>query len=96
MSMTAYESVKKWRRAHPDRARAQQRVSNHIRRGLIRRPATCPVCRDSSRPIEAHHPDYSQPLLIAWSCRDCHMAVHRGTWTRPDVAARNRSRARSS
>ncbi len=27
--------------------------------------------------VEAHHPDYSEPLDVIWLCRDHHLELHR-------------------
>lgn len=34
----------------------------------------CSTC--GSPDPEGHHPDYSQPDLLVWLCRDCHLAEH--------------------
>lgn len=52
-------------------ARATANVS--VRRGrLLRLP--CEVC--GALRAEKHHVDYSQPLLVRWLCRPCHLKEH--------------------
>jgi hypothetical protein len=56
-----------------EKNRAQDKVQRAVRRGKIQK-LTCAVC--GSRQSEAHHTDYSQPLLVVWLCRKHHMAEH--------------------
>jgi hypothetical protein len=53
--------------------RTRQATYRALRTGLLVRPDHCEQC---SRPPEAHHPDYTQPLLIRWLCRTHHVAIH--------------------
>jgi hypothetical protein len=60
-------------RRDPARRRAKQLVRNAIRRGdLTRKP--CEVCGD---PAQAHHDDYSKPLVVRWLCTVHHGYEHR-------------------
>ena len=34
----------------------------------------CAFCGNEQS--QRHHPDYDQPLLIVWLCRDCHRILH--------------------
>lgn len=77
------EVKKKWnkylqshRKKHPDRARARWAVSNAKRRGKMKSSA-CIIC--GLKESEAHHLDYSQPLIIQWLCHNCHIKLHRGS-----------------
>jgi len=56
-----------------EKNRAQDKVQRAVRRGKIQK-LTCAVC--GSRQSEAHHTDYSQPLLVVWLCRKHLMAEH--------------------
>lgn len=48
--------------------------TNHlIRAGKLQRES-CAFCGDGVG--EAHHTDYTQPLLIVWLCAKCHWALH--------------------
>jgi ribosomal protein S27AE len=69
--MTNKERSAKWR--------ARKIVDKALRMGILKRPRHCPECGGDGRglPIEAHHKDYSLPLLIDWLCRRCHAARHR-------------------
>ncbi len=44
--------------------------------GLIERQRTCTWCR-RHRPLERHHWDYLQPLLVTYLCTDCHVVADR-------------------
>jgi hypothetical protein len=60
-------------RRDPVRLRAKQLVRNAIRRGdLTRKP--CEVCGDRA---QAHHDDYSKPLVVRWLCTVHHGYEHR-------------------
>ncbi len=39
---------------------------------IIKEP--CSICDKFQ--VEAHHPDYKQPLMIVWLCPDCHRELH--------------------
>jgi hypothetical protein len=57
---------KAWAQAHPERRRAQQKVSR------MERKAACEGCSREGVKLEKHHPDYSKPLLVVWLCKPCH------------------------
>lgn len=60
---------------HPQKYAARNITSNAIRAGkLIKQP--CLICR-SETSIQAHHDDYSKPLVVTWLCNDHHKAWHR-------------------
>ncbi len=67
-----------WRLRNPDKTAAHQAVKKAIRAGTLVRGA----CEDAdqgpctSGPVEAHHPDYSQPLMVVWLCRGHHKRRH--------------------
>jgi hypothetical protein len=59
---------------YPDKNKARYAVANAIRDGkLFRKP--CEVCGNENS--EAHHPDYSQPLLVMWLCDYHHKELHK-------------------
>lgn len=60
---------------YPERIRARQRVYYHKRVGNIT-PGTCEDCQ-TDKSIEAHHPDYSEPLEVVWFCSVCHRKHHK-------------------
>ena len=51
-------------------------ISHAIKIGLIER-GQCIQCGNANP--EAHHPDYSKPLLIIWLCKAHHMSYHATT-----------------
>jgi len=59
----------------PDRARARIALGNAVRDGRVVPWPVCAVPECSDKP-EAHHPDYSAPLAVAWLCNSHHRAAH--------------------
>jgi len=55
-------------------------------RGVIERHGRCTFCkcRNGCRVggmwynIEAHHPDYTKPFEVVWTCWNCHRKIDRG------------------
>lgn len=62
-----------WELANPHCAEAHLVVSQARRLGWLT-PQPCRVC--GAAKVEAHHSDYSKPLLITWLCRKCHRRRH--------------------
>lgn len=62
----------------PEHARHKANVRSmacqYEKRGKLKRQP-CQKC--GSNNAEKHHPDYSQPLLVEWLCRECHLEHHR-------------------
>jgi hypothetical protein len=55
--------------------KAHAAVYNALRRGDLVRPTVCSRCFKLCKP-QAHHPDYSKPLDVAWLCKQCHTLMH--------------------
>jgi hypothetical protein len=71
--------------AFPPEQRQQARlmVKEALRgRLLVRQPCVIPTCQKRA---EAHHPDYSRPLLVIWLCESHHWEEH--GYTNEEVAA---------
>lgn len=64
---------KKWTQANPEKRRAQWAVSNALRDGKLVK-GTCVFAGEGGCKgrIEAHHPDYTKPLEVAWVCSGHH------------------------
>lgn len=60
-----------WAERNQPWRKAQMAVSNAVRDGLLIRPTRCSRCRETGR-IQAHHWDYSRPLVVEWLCKPCH------------------------
>ena len=62
------------------RWKAQSAVQVAVRKGRLRRPNCCSVCRrvpgPSVRGIIGHHDDYRRPLTVRWLCPRCHSHWH--------------------
>ena len=67
------------RQREPEKVRARDAVARAIRAGrLVRLP--CERC--SSETVEAHHDDYTTPLIVRWLCPPCHReSAHGRAWT---------------
>lgn len=68
------EGFKRWAVKHQDQFKANQKLTDHIRRGKITR-GDCSVCHTPN--AEGHHPDYSKPLEVIWYCKKHHGMWHR-------------------
>jgi hypothetical protein len=67
---------KRWQKNHPLKRRAHNIANEAVRSGKLVSPGNCRDC-GSPGPLQKHHPDYSQPLLIEWLCTGCHGKRHR-------------------
>ena len=70
--------MREWRKCHKlsveqrRRANARSYLHTYVKRGkVLKQP--CAVC---GKPAQAHHPDYSQPLLVVWLCPAHHHELH--------------------
>lgn len=70
--------MREWRQSH--RLSGESRLKDNARsyaNVYKRRGKLIPEdCRCGSTDVQMHHPDYAQPLLVVWMCRDCHLAHH--------------------
>lgn len=60
--------------AYIAKKKARGAVNTALASGRIRR-LSCEVC--GSPVTEAHHDDYSKPLVVRWVCRPDHARIHR-------------------
>lgn len=67
------ESVRKYRKNHPQRYFAKTCIGNALRDGRIKK-LPCWVCGSSE--VEGHHPDYNAPLDVVWLCQAHHKEIH--------------------
>lgn len=60
------------RRKHPLARKARNAVAYALRVGkLTKQPCHCGELK-----VEAHHPDYEQPLFVIWLCNRHHKHIH--------------------
>lgn len=60
------------RKKYPKANKARQAVTNALRAGKIKKePCWCGETK-----VEAHHPDYDQPLMVVWLCHRHHKEIH--------------------
>ncbi len=76
------QKTREWRQRHPyatlpalSRFKSTMRAYANVyaKRGKIEK-CDCYMC--GATEAEKHHPDYSQPLMIVWLCRKCHLDAH--------------------
>ena len=56
---------------HREKVLARQSLNQQLKKGNIQKPKVCSVCKKHKK-LEAHHEDYTKPLLVVWCCRQCH------------------------
>lgn len=68
------EKRKKYNKENPKKHGARQIVTIALRSGHLIK-GLCHVCSTSEN-IDAHHPDYENPLDVIWLCKKCHAKEH--------------------
>ena len=63
----------KWNRANRQKLDAHEAVRRALRDGSLKR-GVCEVC--GSFRTDAHHDDYTLPLIVRWLCRAHHQQPH--------------------
>lgn len=67
------ENTKRYRQENPKRYKCNMAVSNALKNGKLER-LPCWVC--GSEKVEAHHPNYDEPLSVVWLCAVHHKEIH--------------------
>lgn len=59
-------------------SRARSRVQFALRKKAITKPSRCQSCgiQPPPRKLQAHHINYSKPMLVSWLCVKCHRRAH--------------------
>ena len=70
-----YARQYKREKANRHKIRAKDKARHAVKMGLLKAPAFCQSCKEK-KPLDKHHPDYSQQYLIRWLCRKCHTRLH--------------------
>lgn len=65
------QAIKTWRKKYPEKIKAQKALQYAIKHGKVKRSSQCERCGEK-KPLQGHHPDYSQPLQVIWACDKCH------------------------
>ena len=63
-------------RLKDEKYKARMILNIAVRDGKVYKPNICQDCGKETK-LYAHHPDYSQPLLVEWLCSECHGKRHR-------------------
>ena len=67
------EKIRRWNAANPEKRSAQLQIRAAIKASRLFAPSACSQCGATDSRIEAHHHDYSQPLVVTWLCKPCHV-----------------------
>ena|SRR3990167_4473149 len=67
--------AKKWRDKNGFKKTAHRLLRSAVMSGELKKPDKCQQC-SSTKPIQAHHEDYSKPLEVLWMCVSCHSKRH--------------------
>ena len=54
-----------------------QKVRLALENGMLKKADSCELCNSIGNLI-AHHNDYTNPLVVLWVCKFCHMRIHKG------------------
>lgn len=71
---SARRAVKKWVAKNKEKTWAHDRVRYALKTGKLVK-GSCEAC-DTER-VDAHHDDYTKPLVVRWLCRKHHKDAHR-------------------
>lgn len=67
-------SMQRYLASNPHKVTAWNEVKKARAKGSLKRKP-CVFC--GSDQAQAHHHDYSKPLLVMWMCRACHSSCHK-------------------
>lgn len=73
------KAVANWSARNADAVKAKRKLLAAVKSGIVAKPSRCQAvdckCRGS---LQAHHPDYAFPLVVAWVCPGHHRKIHAG------------------
>lgn len=69
--------IRGWKERHPEKVAAHAAVRVALRDGALTKGACYAAGPDCAGRTEAHHPDYTRPLAVVWTCRRHHRALDR-------------------
>lgn len=65
-------------RKNTEKQKSRLKLNYAVKMGRVIKPEICDKCHElPTTRIEAHHADYSKPLIVDWLCTPCHSDVHR-------------------
>lgn len=75
--LVANKAKKAYLDRNPEKRSAHIKLRNAVRDGIVKKPDGCWACGNPK--VEAHHFDYSLPLVVSWLCKKCHTDCHKIT-----------------
>jgi hypothetical protein len=70
------KATRKYEQQNPIKKGAHDKLNKAIKTGKIKANCFCEICGIETK-TQAHHTDYSEPLIVVWVCRECHRDIHR-------------------
>lgn len=77
--------IQREREEHPQRAAARLITTRAVRSRKLVKPQACEGCSRTDGRLEAHHLDYSRPLLVMFLCKPCHAIADKIRWLLENV-----------
>jgi len=76
---TICKAARDFRKANPEKVKAQNALNYQIRIGKIVRPSKCSICGDGGRIESHHHKGYAREhwFDVQWVCTRCHKRIQR-------------------
>jgi hypothetical protein len=68
------KSSLEWKKKNRIKVRAHSAIERAVARGIIIPKDKCEFC-NSTKKIEAHHPDHRKTLSVIWLCKICHEKI---------------------
>lgn len=70
--ITLNRQMREYRLRNKIKVRARKKVEQAIMAGKLKKLP----CEKCGKNAEAHHPDYSKPLVVQWLCKEHHVLEH--------------------
>ncbi len=64
-----------YRKKHRRKHNCGMKVQYALKTGKLLKPENCSNCGWVGK-LNAHHPDYNEPLRVVWLCPSCHKRLH--------------------
>lgn len=69
------EASKRAYQKHREKWITRAKTRYAVKQGILIKPKKCEVC-EQTKPLQAHHHDYTKHLEVIWLCTRCHTDEH--------------------